>query len=54
MAPSNTEPYLVCPLHNEESWLRHEQEQIQDDSGDGERWEDDGWNNWEGDDSLVG
>ncbi|MCI6850615.1 MAG: hypothetical protein MR883_03745, partial [Clostridiales bacterium] len=54
LAPSNTEPYLVCPLHNEESWLRHEQEQIQDDSGDGERWEDDGWNNWEGDDSLVG
>ena len=54
LAPNNTEPYLVCPLHNEESWLRHEQEQIQDDSGDGERWEDDGWNNWEGDDSLVG
>ena len=54
LAPNNTEPYLVCPLHNEESWLRHEQEQIQDDSGDGELWEDDGWNNWEGDDSLVG
>ena len=54
LAPNNTEPYLVCPLHNEESWLRHEQEQIQDDSGNGELWEDDGLNNWEGDDSLVG
>ncbi|MGN0977108.1 MAG: transglycosylase domain-containing protein [Faecousia sp.] len=50
------EPYLVCPLHNEQTWLEYEHNHSQDDTGYDDIYDDDwnNWNNWEGDDTLVG
>ena len=63
------EPYIVCPVHNEEAWLKYEAEQATegDMDGDGipdETWGEDWGNEWgdngsddgsaEGDNSLWG
>ena len=31
---SNDQPYLVCPIHNENSWLEHEENQPPEEGGE--------------------
>lgn len=46
---NNDQPYLVCPIHNQDSWLEHEENQPTEDGGEDISGGDSDDNYWEGD-----
>ena len=45
---NNDQPYLVCPIHNQDSWLEHEENQPTEDGGSNAPEDNPVDDNWEG------